>query len=96
MRVLVVDEASQIPMTSYTSVINGISGPGVGLGSGSWSGAGAGYGSGSGSGSRRTGAGAGAGEDVLEKMVFIGDDRQCECFISLRSFLLLLEGRFGY
>ena len=91
MRVLVVDEASQIPMTSYTSVINGISGAGAGagLGSGSWFGAGAGYGSGLGSGSRRT------GEDVLEKMVFIGDDRQCECFISLRPFLSL-DGRFGY
>ena len=95
MRVLVVDEASQIPMTSYTSVINGISGAGAGagLGSGSWSGAGAGYGSGS----RRTGAGASAGEDLLEKMVFIGDDRQCECFISLRSrSFLSLEGRFEY
>ena len=95
MRVLVVDEASQIPMTSYTSVINGISGAGAGagLGSGSWSGAGAGYGSGS----RRTGAGAAAGEDLLEKMVFIGDDRQCECFIYLRSrSFLSLEGRFEY
>ncbi|PAV16516.1 atp-dependent helicase nam7 [Pyrrhoderma noxium] len=80
MRVLVVDEASQIPMTSYTNVINGISGAGAGagLGPGSWSGAGAGYGSGVGS--RRTETGA--GEDVLEKMVFIGDDRQLPPFAS--------------